>query len=244
MSTQEQNKVALVIVAHPDDAEFGAAGTVATWASEGWEIYYVICTDASGGGPDDAIDVGPEARLIITNTRKGEQRAACKILGVKDVVFLDHPDGLLVPSLELRRSLVRLIRRYRPARVICQSPDRTWDAGYAIGRYHPDHLAAGQATIAAVYPASQNGWDFPELLKEGLHPHKVSEVFFMGAPYPNYAVDITEKFDTKIQALRAHTSQLAARFDELAPMLKKRSAETGKRYDMKYAEEFHRAENR
>lgn len=243
MSTEEQNKVALVVVAHPDDAEFGAAGTIATWASEGWDIYYVICTDASGGGPDDAIDVGPEARLIITNTRKAEQREACKILGVKDVIFLDHPDGLLVPSLELRRSLVRLIRHYRPSRILCQSPDRTWAPVYAIGRYHPDHLAAGQATLAAVYPASQNGWDFPELLKEGLRPHKVREIFMMGAPNPNYAVDITEKWNVKIEALRAHASQLAARFDQLAPMMEKRSAETGKKYDMTYAEEFHRAEN-
>ena len=244
MSNEEQNKVALVIVAHPDDAEFGAAGTVATWASEGWEIYYIICTDASGGGPDDAVDVGPEARLIITNTRKAEQREACKILGVKDVVFLDHPDGLLVPSLELRRSLVRLIRRYRPSRLLCQSPDRLWTPVYAIGRHHPDHLAAGQATLAAMYPASQNGWDFPELLKEGLPPHKVSEVFIMGAPNPNYSVDITEKWKVKLEALRAHSSQLSARFNELVPMLEQRSAETGKKYDVQYAEEFHRAENR
>jgi len=244
VSEQEQKKVAMVIVAHPDDAEFGAAGTIATWVKEGWEVYYVICTDASGGGPDDAMDVGHEARLVISNTRKSEQRAACALLGVKDVIFLDYQDGQLQPTLELRRDLVRVLRQYKPYRVLCQSPDRTWTPVYAIGRYHPDHLAAGQAAIAAIYPASQNGWDFPDLLKEGLLPHKVREVYFMGAPNPNFAVDITEHWDLKIAALRAHASQLAEKFEELEKMFSTRSAECGARYGMTYAEEFHRAENR
>ncbi len=244
MSEQEQQKVAVVVVAHPDDAEFGSAGTVATWASEGWDVYYVICTDASGGRADDATDIGAEARKLISDTRKREQRAACEILGVKDVVFLDYPDGQLEPSFELRRALVRVFRQYRPSRVLCQSPERLWTPVYAIGRHHPDHLAAGQATIAAVYPATQNGWDFPELLKEGLLPHKIREVFFMGAPNPNYAVDITEHWKQKIAALRAHASQLADRFDELTGFMQTRSAECGAKYGMTYAEEFHRAENR
>ena len=244
MSEQEQNKVALVIVAHPDDAEFAAAGTVATWVKEGWDIYYVICTDASGGGADDAQDVSAEARKVISDTRKKEQRAACEILGVKDVVFLDYPDGLLVPSIELRGKLVRLMRQYRPYRIICQSPDRTWEPVYQIGRYHPDHLAAGQATLSAMYPASQNGWDFPELLKEGFPPHKVKEIYFSGAPNPNFAVDITSQMDAKMAALRAHVSQLAGRFDELEGFLRTYTAEAGKKYGMEYVEEFHRAENR
>jgi LmbE family N-acetylglucosaminyl deacetylase len=241
---QEQEKIALVIVAHPDDAEFGAAGSIATWANDGWEIHYVICTDASGGGPDDAEDVSPIARRVISDTRKKEQRAACDILGVKDIIFLDYPDGLLQPTIELRGQLVRIIRQKRPSRVVCQSPDRIWDTGYAIGRYHPDHIAAGQAAIAAVYPSSQNGWDFPELLKEGLKPHKVHEVLFMGAPYPNFVVDITGAMDQKIAALRAHESQVGARFDQLEPMLRTRSAELGAKHDMAFAEEFHRAQNR
>jgi LmbE family N-acetylglucosaminyl deacetylase len=243
VNEQEQNKVAMVIVAHPDDAEFAAAGTVATWVNEDWEVYYVICTDASGGGADDAQDVGPEARLVISNARKSEQRAACEILGVKDVIFLDYPDGQLQPGIELRRSLVRMLRQYRPYRVICQSPERTWTPIYSIGRYHPDHLAAGEATIAAIYPASQNGWDFPELLKEGLLPHKVREVYFAGAPNPNYAVDITEKWDLKLAALRAHASQLAEKFDELERILYTRVTECGAKYAMTLAEEFHRTEN-
>lgn len=244
MSEQEQNKVALVVVAHPDDAEFAAAGTVAKWVKEGWEIHYVICTDASGGGPDDAQDVSMEARKVISDTRKQEQRAACEILGVKDVVFLDYPDGLLTPSIELRGKLVRLMRTYRPYRIICQSPVRTWEPVYQIGRYHPDHLAAGEATLSAMYPASQNGWDFPELLKEGLPPHKVKEIYFSGAPNPNFAVDITAEMDTKMAALRAHVSQLGDRINELEGFLRTRTADTGKKYGMEYAEEFHRAENR
>ena len=126
MKRTEQNKVAMVIVAHPDDAEFGAAGTVATWVRDGWDVYYVICTDATGGGPDDATDVGPAAKRRISDTRKSEQRAAGEVLGLKDVFFLDYPDGQLYPSIELRRDLVRLLRNYRPSRVICQSPERTW----------------------------------------------------------------------------------------------------------------------
>jgi LmbE family N-acetylglucosaminyl deacetylase len=243
MSEQELQKVAVVVVAHPDDAEFGAAGTVATWVSEGWDVYYVICTDASGGGADDATDVGAQARKVISEIRKAEQRAACEVLGVKDVLFLDYPDGQLQPGYELRRALVRIFRQYRPSRVVCQSPERTWTPVYAIGRHHPDHLAAGQATIAAVYPATQNGWDFPELLEEGLLPHKIREVYFMGAPNPNFAVDISEQWEKKVAALRTHASQLEARFDELIAFFETRAAESGAKYGMAHAEEFHRAEN-
>ena len=104
MSEQEQNKVALVIIAHPDDAEFGAAGTVATWGQDGWDVYYVVCTDGAAGGPDDATDVGSAARRRDSEVRKNEQRAAGRVLGLKDVVFLDYPDGLLEPTIELRRA--------------------------------------------------------------------------------------------------------------------------------------------
>ncbi|HZR40216.1 MAG TPA: PIG-L deacetylase family protein [Ktedonobacteraceae bacterium] len=240
----EQRKVALVIVAHPDDAEFMAAGTVAVWVADGWDVHYVICTDASGGGSDNAEDVSQQARKAMTDLRKREQRAACDVLGVKDIVFLDYPDGLLEPSMTLRRDLVRALRQYRPTRVICQSPDRSWTPEYRIGAYHPDHLAAGRATIAALYPASQNPWDFPELMQEGLKPHKVREVYFAGAPTSNFAVDIGSAIDRKIASLRAHTSQLADHFDELEELIRTWTAEVGKKYDMAYAEEFHRAENR
>lgn len=246
MTGQEpgERKVALVVVAHPDDAEFMAAGTVATWVAQGWDVHYLICTDAAGGGADDAEDVSAKARRAVSEMRKREQRTAADVLGVKDLIFLDYPDGELQPSLTLRRDIVRALRRLRPTRVICQSPDRNWANGYRIGAYHPDHLAVGAATIAAVYPASQNGWDFPELLTEGLKPHKVRELYISGAPTTNVAVDISATLDQKIEALRAHTSQLAARFDEIEALIRRWTAEVGKKYEMAAAEEFHRAENR
>ena len=241
---EQQHKVAMVIVAHPDDAEFAAAGTVATWVRDGWEVYYVICTDATGGGSDDATDVGPEAKRLISDTRKSEQRAAGVALGLKDVFFLDYPDGQLQPSIELRRDLVRLLRTYRPSRIICQSPERTWIPTLILGRYHSDHLAAGQATLAAIYPMSQNPWDFPELLDEGLLPHKISEIYIAGAPNINHFVDISDVMEIKIEALLCHASQFIGRTEEVEKMVRTRIAELGTKYGVAFAEEFHRTENR
>jgi LmbE family N-acetylglucosaminyl deacetylase len=240
---QEQNKVAMVIVAHPDDAEFGTAGTVAILVRDGWDVYYVICTDATGGGPDDATDVGPAAKRLVSETRKREQRAVGAVLGLKDVFFLDYPDGLLQPSIELRRDLVRLFRIHRPSRIICQSPERTWTPTFMIGRYHSDHLAAGQATLAAIYPMSQNPWDFPELLEEGLLPHKISEIYIMGAPNVNHFVDISDVMELKIEALLCHASQFIGRTEDVEKMVRTRIAELGSKYGVAYAEEFHRTEN-
>lgn len=243
VSEQEQNKAAMVIVAHPDDAEFGAAGTAALWVREGWDVYYVICTDAGGGGPDEATDVGPAARQKVIETRKQEQRAAGAVLGLKDVVFLDYPDGQLQPTLGLRRDIVRVLRKYRPARVICQSPEMTWTPTLMLRRYHPDHLAAGQAVIQALYPASQNPWDFPELLEEGLLPHKVAELYIMAAPVINYGIDISSTIDIKLEALLCHKSQFVGRMEEMEKIMRDRSAEVGAKYGVAYAEEFHRTEN-
>ena len=243
MSEQEQPRVAMVIMAHPDDAEFGCAGTVATWAREGWEVYYVVITDASGGGPDEATDIRPAARSVTTTTRKAEQRAAGEVLGLRDVIFLDKPDGLLEPTIELRRDLVRLMRRYKPTRVICQSPERSWRPTMMIGRYHPDHLGAGVATLAAIYPACQNPWDFPELMDEGLLPHKVREIYIMGAPEQNYASDISATFDVKLAALAAHDSQVGARMAEMELRLRQWASELGAQYGFTYAEIFHKTEN-
>ena len=240
---QEQNKAAIVIVAHPDDAEFGAAGTVAIWVRDGWDVYYVICTDATGGGPDDATDVGPAAKRRIAETRKREQRSAGAILGLKEVFFLDYPDGQLYPSIELRRDLVRLLRKYRPSRVICQSPERTWTPALMLGRYHSDHLAAGEATLAAIYPMSQNPWDFPELLDEGLLSHKISEIYIMGAPNANHFVDISDVMEIKIEALFCHASQFIGRTEDVKELVRKRFAEIGTKYGVAFAEEFHRTEN-
>ena len=235
--------IALAVVAHPDDAEFGCAGTLAKWVHEGWAVYLCVCTDASGGGSDDATDVGPQARRAITAIRKAEQRTAASIIGLRDVIFLDQPDGQLAPTMELRKTLVRLIRTIRPTRLMCQSPDRTWKPNYAIPRHHPDHLAAGTAAIAAMYPASQNPWDFPDLLAEGLQPHKVRELFVMGAPEVNYPIDISDTLDTKIAALRAHDSQLGANFAEVEKRIREWAKTNGEAHGMLAAEVFHRAEN-
>lgn len=236
-------RTALVVVAHPDDAEFGCGGTIAAWAAAGWEITLVICTDGSAGGPDDATDVGPEARRRISEIRKAEQRAAAEILGIKEVVFLDYPDGMLQPSIELRRDIVRQIRRVRAQRVVCQSPDRVWTPQYSIPRFHPDHLAAANATLAAVYPAAQNGWDFPELLAEGYLPSKVREIYITGAPVLNYAVDISATIEQKLAALRCHVSQLGTDQTELAQRVRQWAAERGQEFGLALAEAFHRVEN-
>lgn len=237
-----EEKVAMVIMAHPDDAEFGSAGTVAQWVQEGWTVYYVICSDGSGGGSDEARDVGLAARREISQTRQREQNNAAEILGVKEVIFLNYPDGQLEPTLALRRDIVRVLRRYKPLRVICQSPERSWTPVMPIPRYHPDHLAAGVAALAAIYPASQNPWDFPELLEEGLEPHRVREVFIMGAPHANFCVDITATLDKKILALKAHVSQ-HQKFEETEQRVRGWATMLGQKYNLTAAEEFHRTEN-
>lgn len=236
-------KRAMVIVAHPDDAEFGSAGTVAKWVDEGWEVHYVIVTDGSAGGGDEATDVSPEARKRVSETRKAEQRNACDVLGVTGIDFLDYPDGKIQHTLELRKDLVRLLRTYRPSRVIVQSPDRIWDP-YRVGAYHADHLAVAETALAAIYPASQNPWDFTELMtEEGLNRHKVSEIWIVGAPVLNHYVDISSTIDKKIAALREHDSQLGANFDRVEKSVRGWSAETGKKYGVDYAEAFNVAIN-
>ncbi len=240
---QTGNRSALVVVAHPDDAEFGCGGTLAAWAAEGWGITLVICTDGGSGGPDDAVDVSPAARRRITEIRKAEQLAAAQILGLKEVVFLDYPDGMLQPSLELRRDIVRQIRRARASRVVCQSPDRVWTPQYSIPRFHPDHLAAASATLAAVYPAAQNPWDFPELLAEGFPPHRVREIYITGAPVLNFAVDISATIEQKLAALRCHVSQLGVDQTEIAQWVRQWAAERGQEFGLPLAEAFHRVEN-
>ena len=240
MNEQNPKKVAMLIVAHADDAEFDGAGTAALWAQEGWDIYFVICADGGSGGPDDALDVSHEARQRIVLTREQEQRDAGRILGLKDVFFLGYPDGQLRPSQDVKRDIVRLLRQYKPSRVICQSPERVWTPSFIIQRYHSDHLAAGQATLEAIYPASQNPWDFPELLEEEhLLPHKVSEIFITNAPTLNYAIDISTTMDVKMAALRAHKSQVGDHIAELEQMLRSIDSEAGKKHGYVYAEEFH-----
>jgi LmbE family N-acetylglucosaminyl deacetylase len=243
MSDSPERKVGMAIMAHPDDYEFGAAGTIAKWVREGWTFYYVICTDGGGGGGDDARDCGPAARRDLNKLRKREQRAAGAVLGLEDIFFLDHIDGQLQNTIELRRELVRLLRRYRPTRVLIPSPDRVWHPEYHVQRHHPDHMACGEAALAALYPASQNPWDFPELLDQGLMPHKVSEFYVTGAPVVNHAEEIKDTIDVKIAALAEHQSQVGVRIETLGKMLRDNARDRGKEHGLKMAEVFNKIVN-
>jgi LmbE family N-acetylglucosaminyl deacetylase len=209
----------LVVTAHPDDVDFGAAGTVGAFTSAGLEVAYCIVTDGDAGGSD--LDM---PRSEMAAIRRDEQRAAAAEVGVSNVTFLGHPDGRVVPSLELRRDISREIRRFRPGRVLTQSPERSWDRIYAS---HPDHLAAGEATVSAVYPDARNPFAHPELLEEGFEPHTVDELWLMALATPTIAVETSATFDRKLAALRSHKSQIGDG-DQLEPMLREWSGGAAK----------------
>jgi LmbE family N-acetylglucosaminyl deacetylase len=190
---------ALVITAHPDDVDFGAAGTVAWLTDHGVEVTYCLVTDGDAGGFDQTIPRSDMAAM-----RRVEQTRAGAEVGVTSLVFLGHPDGRVVYDLTLRRDLSRVIRQVRPTVVITQSPDRNLDRIYAS---HPDHLAAGEAAIAAVYPDARNPFAYPELIDEGLEAWTVPEVWVMGGARPNSHVDVTDQVERKIRALLCHETQ-------------------------------------
>ena len=192
----------LVVVAHPDDIDFGAAGTIATFTEAGLHVTYCIITDGDAGGFDPSVP-----RSQIGGIRQAEQRAAAKAVGVEEVVFLGYPDGALQVSMELRRDISRVIREVRPQRILLQSPERNWDRIYAS---HPDHLAAGEAALCAVYPDARNPFTHLDLAAEGLEAWTVGEVWVMSTGSgANRYVDVTDTFPRKLEALRAHESQTA-----------------------------------
>jgi LmbE family N-acetylglucosaminyl deacetylase len=195
----------LVVTAHPDDVDFGSAGTVAAFTAAGLEVTYCIVTNGDAGGSDRSM-TRPEMAAL----RQDEQRAAAAVVGVSDVRFLGHPDGRVEATQELRRDISRVIRQVRPERVLTQSPERNWDFIYAS---HPDHLAAGEAAVCAVYPDARNPFAHPELLNvERLEPWSVTELWIMGPPGSQdvtLAVDTTAAIERKIDALLCHKSQIA-----------------------------------
>lgn len=208
MTTPERHELitplerVLVVVSHPDDAEFGAAATIARLASAGARVDYVVTTDGGKGTDDPAV-----TSESLSATRMAEQRAAADLLGVTEIVHLGYPDGYLTPSLDLRRDITRQIRRFRPDLVITQNAQRRLDHNPYIG--HPDHLATGEATLAAVYPAARDHLNFPELWRdEGLEPWKVRQVLLTGVEEPNLWVDVAETFDLGIESILAHVSQV------------------------------------
>ncbi len=229
MTSGEGYKRGMVIVAHPDDAEFGCSGTVAKWCRSGMEVVQVICTDGSKGSSDPNMTSAELAEI-----RMREQRNAAKVLGVKEVVFLGYEDAMLVPTLELRRDIAREIRRHRPQVVICPSPVRSLTDGPYIG--HPDHIAAGEAALAAVFPTARDRLTFPELLEEGLEPHNVEEVLITDRTNADTWIDVSEVIDVAIKALQQHESQVG-HFDVAKGMRRWRSM-TGEPKDMEYAESF------
>jgi LmbE family N-acetylglucosaminyl deacetylase len=192
----------LVITAHPDDVDFGAAGTIATWTDAGLDVSYCIVTDGDAGGSDPSVSRADMAAL-----RQAEQTTAAKQVGVHDLHFLGYPDGMVEPTIGLRRDLTRVIRLLRPDRVVCQSPERNY---VRMGVSHPDHRAVGSAALDAIYPDSRNPFAFPELLaEEKLEPWTVREIWIAGSPAPTHYVDITGTFPRKIAALRSHASQIS-----------------------------------
>ncbi len=221
----------MVVTPHPDDAEFGVAGTVARWTSEGTDVIYVVCTNGDKGTSDTNMKPDELARI-----REQEQLAAAKLLGVKEVIFLRHPDQTLEDTPEFRKKIVRLIRMYRPETVVTTAPYRRYI-------WHRDHRITSRVTLDAVFPYARDLLAYPDLLEEGLQPHKVKEVLLWGAEDANYRSNITDTFDIKIAALRCHKSQIS---DNPSTGLEKRMRERHKMMaegeDYELAEAFHRVE--
>ncbi len=221
----------LVIVAHPDDIEFGSAGSVAVWTAAGAEVIYCIVTDGAAGSNDKDVIYNQ-----LVERRQAEQTEAAQIVGVKEVVFLGYADGALTPSMELRRDLTRLIRKLRPDRVLIMDPTQVLISGEGFDYInHPDHRATGEASLYAVFPSAETRPIFPELLEEGLEPHHVNELYLMMNDKPNIAVDVTAVWAKKIQSLLAHRSQVG---EDVADMIRKWDVATGQEVGVDLAESY------
>jgi LmbE family N-acetylglucosaminyl deacetylase len=221
----------MVIAPHPDDAEFGVAGTVARWTGEGKAVIYVVCTSGEKGTSDRTVK--PEQ---LAHLREQEQQAAAKVLGVREVVFLRRQDQSLEDTPAFRKEVVRQIRTFRPNLVVTADPYRRYI-------WHRDHRITGQVVLDAVYPYARDHLAYPDLLEEGLEPHKVREVLFWAADEPNYRTDITDTFDTKLTALRCHESQVKEfSFPDLEQWLRDRHRAMAEGEAFELAEAFHRVE--
>jgi len=221
----------MIVTAHPDDAEYGVAGTVARWVREGKSVVYVVCTSGDKGTSDPSMKPDELARI-----REEEQLAVAKLLGVREVIFLRHPDQSLEDTPGFRKEIVRLIRLYKPETIVTSDPYRRYI-------WHRDHRIAGQVTLDAIFPYARDRLAYPDLLEEGLQPHKVSEVLLWGTEEPNYRSDITDTFDIKIAALRCHKSQVG--FDlpfDLEKRLRERAKTMAEGEAFELAEAFYRVE--
>jgi LmbE family N-acetylglucosaminyl deacetylase len=219
----------LVIMAHPDDADFTAAGTVAGWARDGAEFVYLLCTDGNRGSADPSMT---PARLA--EIRRAEQRAAVARLGGRDVWFLGFEDGVLEPTIALRREITKAICQFRPDVVICQDPSVRWVGSEYIN--HPDHRAAGEAALAAVFPSARNRMIFPELFQEGLEPHAVGAVYLTATEGADTWIDITSTMDAKLAALAEHRSQFG--IEQVERFVRRWAEANGTVIGTQYAEAF------
>jgi len=218
----------MVISAHPDDAEFGAAGSVAKWIREGRRVVYIVCTSGDKGSSDP--DIEPEK---LVNIREKEQRDAAAVLGVSDVVFLGYPDQGLEDTPDFRKEIVRQIRKCQPETIVTSDPYRRYI-------WHRDHRIAGQVTLDAVYPYARDHLAYPDLIEEGLMPHKVKEILFWAAEDINLHIDIAETFHLKLAALTCHKSQIEQfNFPDLEKWLWERCEKIAEGSDFEVAEAFH-----
>ncbi len=221
----------MVVTPHPDDAEFGVAGTVARWTSEGKDVIYVVCTNGDKGTSDANMKPDELARI-----REQEQLAAARLLGVKEVIFLRYPDQALEDTPEFRKEIVRLIRMYRPETVVTPAPSRRYI-------WHRDHRIASRVTLDAVFPYARDFLAYPDLLEQGLQPHKVKEVLLWGSEDQNYRSNITDTFNIKIAALRCHKSQVGSNPSTgLEERMRERLKMMAEEEDYELAEAFHRVE--
>lgn len=235
MTDQSQEKTpphdpqrVMVVVAHPDDIEFGCAGSVAKWTAQGVDVIYVMLTDGAAGSNEVGVNPYELARL-----REEEQAAAAAKVGVSHIIYLRHRDGALEPTIELRREVTRLIRKYKPDRVVAQDPSTIFVEDRYIN--HPDHRAAGEIATYAVFPSAESRLAFPELLEEGLEPHRVLDLWLHLTLEANHFEDITETIDKKLDALREHRSQLG---DEAIEFVRERCERQGEQIGVRYAEGF------
>jgi LmbE family N-acetylglucosaminyl deacetylase len=221
----------MVFTPHPDDAEFGIAGTAARWVCEGREVIYVVCTNGDKGTSD--INMKPEELAAI---REQEQLAAAELVGVKKVVFMRYPDQSLEDTPEFRKEIVRLLRMYRPETVVTADPYRRYI-------WHRDHRIAGRVVLDAIFPYARDLLAYPDLLEEGLEPHRVREILLWGSEEPNYRSDITDTFDVKMAALLCHKSQVGNNpSSEMATRMRERYKVMAEEEDYELAEAFHRIE--
>ncbi len=235
--TSEEQLTILCVAAHPDDLDFGCAGTTASLTAQGHNVVYCLVTDGQAGGSDNTITRDQMAAI-----RRDEQTAAAKVVGVTELHWLSFPDGAVEVTIELRKAISRVIRMVKPDRVVTQSPERNFGRIYSS---HPDHIATGEATLCAVYPDARNEFAHTSLLaEEGLEPHSVPEVWIVGGPKPDIFIDITDSMEKKIEALMCHESQIADP-PGMSERIREWGAETAKSGDLpegRQAEAFRRLE--